>query len=41
MKLANAKERLGEHKIALDKLLQEARSVIAAHYAQEEDDMLP
>jgi hypothetical protein len=41
MKRANAKERLAEHQIALEKLVQEARSVIAAHYAQEEDDMLP
>jgi hypothetical protein len=41
MKRANAKERLAEHQIALEKLVQEARSFIAAHYAQEEDDMLP
>jgi hypothetical protein len=41
MKRVNAKERLAEHQIALEKLVQEARSFIAAHYAQEEDDMLP
>jgi hypothetical protein len=41
MKRANAKERLAEHQIALEKLVQEARAFIAAHPAQEEDDMLP
>jgi hypothetical protein len=41
MKRANAKERLAEHQVALEQLVQEARSVIAAHYAQEEGDMLP
>lgn len=41
MRRANAKERLAEHQIALEKLVQEARGVIAAHYAdQEESDML-
>ena len=37
----HAKDRLGEHQNALEKLVQDARSVVAAHYAQEEDDMLP
>jgi hypothetical protein len=41
MKRANAKERLAEHQLALEKLVQDARSVITAHYAKEEDDMLP
>ena len=41
MKRANAKERLTEHQIALEKLVQEARAVIEAHYAQEGEDMLP
>ena len=41
IKRANVKELLAEHQIALEKLVQEARSFIAAHYAQEEDDMLP
>lgn len=41
MKRANAKDRLAEHQIALEKLVQKARSVIEAHYAQEEEDMLP
>ena len=41
MKRANAKERLAEHQIALEKLVQEARVFIAAHYAdQEEGDLL-
>jgi hypothetical protein len=41
MKRANAKEQLAEHHIAIEKLVQEARSFITAHYAQEEGDMLP
>jgi hypothetical protein len=42
MKRANAKERLDEHQLALEKLVQEAKMYIAAHYAdQEEGDMLP
>ena len=41
LKRANAKVRLGEHQVAIEKLVQEARSVVAAHYAQDEDDMLP
>ncbi|MGC1951551.1 MAG: hypothetical protein WA970_02995 [Gammaproteobacteria bacterium] len=41
MKRANAEERLAEHQIALEKLVQEARVFIAAHCAdQEEGDML-
>ncbi len=41
MKRANVKERSAEHQIALEKLVQEARVFISAHYAdQEEDDML-
>jgi hypothetical protein len=41
IKRGNAKERLAEHRLALETLVQDARSVIAAHYAQEEGDMLP
>jgi hypothetical protein len=41
MKRANAKERLAEHQLALENLVQEARAVIEAHYAQEGEDMLP
>lgn len=41
MKRTNAKERLGEHQIALEKLVREARAVVEAHYAREEEDMLP
>ena len=41
VKRADAKERLAEHQIALEKLVQEARAFISAHYAgQAEDDML-
>ena len=41
MKRADAKERLAEHQIALEKLVQEAKAFISAHYVgQAEDDML-
>ena len=41
IKRANATERLAEHQIALEKLVQDARAVIEAHYAQEGEDMFP
>jgi len=38
LKRANAKERMTEHQIAVEKLVQEARVFISVHYANEEED---